>query len=903
MCQSNVLVLPKRVSSIRDRKNESGGSLPSVLRSLESYDDLQKTLSSACENLSPKEQTVVLKQQRSWERVIGIFEFFKAEENYVPNVIHYNVVLRALGKARKWNQLRFSWIEMVTAGVSPTENTFAMLVDVYGRAGLVKEALLWIKLMIHRGLFPGEVTLSTVIRVLKDVRDTDRADRFYKNWCSGKVSLDDLELDSMLDFGNGSTSAAGSFKQFVSTELLRTGKVGLADREGSIKKPRLPNTYSALIDLYGKAGRLNDAVDVFSEMLQSGVATDTVTFNTMIFTCGSHGRLSEAEALLGRMEKTGVFPDTKTYNILLSLYASEGNIEAALRCYRKIRQEGLYPDTVTYRAVFHVLCQRNMVQEAEAVLKEMDKYGKHIDEQSLPVLMKMYVNEGLLDQAKTLFDKFHMNRELSSKSCAAVMDAYAEKGLWMEAEDVFYRNIGVEGRKNDVIEYNVMIKAYGNAKVYDKALSLFKSMSHHGTWPDESTYNSIIQMLSGGDLVDEARELLSEMQASGFKPRLITFSSLVACYARLGQLYDAVDIYKEMARVGVTPNEFVYGSLIYGFAEIGQSEEAVRYFDIMEERGLSANKMVLTSLIKAYSKLGFLDSAKRMYEKMKDLEGGPDIIASNYMISVYGNFGIASEAKFLFDSLRENGSANVITYATMMHVFQGNGMKDEAIDVAEEMKLSGLVKDIASYNSVMACYAWNRKLYACGELLREMIAQNISPSPKTYEVLLTLLKNRGFPTEGAIQLESAYEQGKPYSKEAVMATVFSVLGLHSFALKFAEAFMKGRVSQNSFAYNAAIYAYYSMGQIGKALNIFMKMQDQGLEADQVTYIYLAGCYGKACMTEGVKQIHSQLMSGSVEPSKSLFKAIIAAYRNVNRRDLAECTYQEMKLAFQEEEEE
>ncbi|GJX06012.1 retrovirus-related pol polyprotein from transposon TNT 1-94 [Tanacetum coccineum] len=52
---------------------------------------------------------------------------------------------------------------------------------------------------------------------------------------------------------------------------------------------------------------------------------------------------------------------------------------------------------------------------------------------------------------------------------ANVVDAYAQKGLWFEAEYVF----GCE-REKDVTEYHVMIKAYGIAKLYDKVFLLFK---------------------------------------------------------------------------------------------------------------------------------------------------------------------------------------------------------------------------------------------------------------------------------------------------------------------------------------------------------------------------------------------------------------------------------------------
>ncbi|KAL2536785.1 Pentatricopeptide repeat-containing protein [Forsythia ovata] len=162
------------------KKKKYGGILPSILRSLVAENNVEKTLNLYYCKLTPKEQN-------SWEEVLRIFEWFKSQKEYAPNVIHYNVVLRALGRAQKWDELRLCWIEMAKNGVLRTNNTYGMLVDVYGKAGLVKESLLWIKHMKLRGIFPDEVTMNTVVRVLKDAGEYNRADRFYKDWCNGRV--------------------------------------------------------------------------------------------------------------------------------------------------------------------------------------------------------------------------------------------------------------------------------------------------------------------------------------------------------------------------------------------------------------------------------------------------------------------------------------------------------------------------------------------------------------------------------------------------------------------------------------------------------------------------------------------------------------------------------------------
>ncbi|CAH1414502.1 unnamed protein product [Lactuca virosa] len=865
---------------------------PSVQpRSLDSdsEDDVDKTLNLYYGKLNPKEQTVILKEQRSWERVIRVFEWMKSQPEYSPNVIHYNVVLRALGRARKWDELRRCWIDMANKGVFPTNNTYGMLVDVYGKAGLVKEALLWIKHMKLRGIFPDEVTMNTVVRVLKDGGEYDRADRFYKEWCVGIVELNDLEFDSC--------SEPISLTQFLLTELFRTGGRNHTKSmitENSVQKPRLTATYNTLIDLYGKAGRLKDAGDVFAEMLQSGIAMDTITFNTMIFTCGSHGNLSEAESLLYKMEERGISPDTKTYNIFLSLYAAMGDIDEALECYRKIREVGLFPDVVTHRAVLQILCERRMIHEVENVIKDIEKSGLYIDNHSVPILIKMYVEEGLINRAKFIFEKCYKKGGLSSKTYAAIIDTYAEKGLWTEAEYVF----NCERDLIDIIEYNVMIKAYGIAKLHDQAFSLFKGMKSHGIWPDECTYNSLIQMFAGGDLVNEARDLLHEMQESGFKPSCLTFSGIISSYSRLTMVNELDEIYHEMVKSGVKPNEIVFGSLINGFAETGNLEDALRYYKIMQESGFSPNQVILTSLIKAYSKTGIVEGARTIYKKMKELPGGPDVVASNSMINLYADFGMVSEAILIFDDLKKTNKADAVSFSTMIYVYKNMGMLDEAIEVVEKMKDSGLLTDCASFNKAMACYATTGRLREGGEMLREMVVtRKLLPTAGTFKVLFTVLKKGGIPAEGVEQLEAAYREGKRYSGEAVVALVFLVVGLSSLSLEFFESFEMGL---DVFVYNVGIYVYGGLGRVDEALKVFMKMQDEGLGADVVTYIYLVGCYGKAGMVEGVKRVYSKLKYGEIDPNESLFKAVIEAYKVVNRHDLAELVDQEMRLTFQTE---
>ncbi|XP_045831821.1 pentatricopeptide repeat-containing protein At1g73710 isoform X2 [Trifolium pratense] len=890
---SNTPHLPTKASSFinnntEGKKEDKESVVTTIVKSLALSDDVEDTLELFGENLSLKEITVILRLQENWERAVRAFKWFKSKEGYVHNAIHYNVVLRILGRAQQWDELRLCWIDMAKNNVLPTNNTYSMLVDCYGKAGLAKEALLWIKHMMMRGFFPDEVTMSTVVKVLKEVREFDRADRFYKNWHGGKVDLDDLDFDTSSAFttADGSKSSVPiSLKQFLSTELFKIGG-GIRDSNDiENQNPLSTFTYNTLIDLYGKAGRLQDAADVFVDMMKSGVALDSCTFNTMISISGRHGNLLEAESLLVKMEEKGISPNTRTYNILLSLYANAGNIDAAVSCYRRIEEAGLVPNVVTYIALFGVLCTENMVQVVEAVIDEMEKSSVSINERSLLDIVKMYVNAGDLDKANDLLEKFQMNWEPSSKICASIMDAFAEKGYWAEAESMFYRKRDMaQLQKRDIVEFNVMIKAYGKAKLYDKAVSLFEEMKNQGVWPNDNTYRSIIQMLSGADLVDQARSLTVEMLEMGFKPNCKTFSAVIGCYARLGQLSEAVDVYQEMLRAGVKPNEVVYGSIINGFAEHGSLDEALQYFHLMKESGLSANLVVLSTLLKSYSKVGDLEGVKSIYEQMQNMEGSLDLVASNSMITAFAELGLVSEAKQTFENLKETGCTNSTSYEIIMDLYKDVGLIDEAIKIAEEMKLLGLLNDCVSYNKVLICYAVNKQYHECVELLREMISKKILLNGRTFNLLLTILKKGEFPTEAIVQLESCYQEGKPYALQATYTAMYSLLGMHALALESCQTLLESEVENlDSAAYNVAIYVYTSAGYFEKALNIYMKMRDKRVEPDIVTHINLVVCYGKAGMVEGVKKIHRLLEYGEIEQSESLLQAIKYAYKHCNRK--------------------
>jgi pentatricopeptide repeat domain-containing protein 1 len=86
-------------------------------------------------------------------------------------------------------------------------------------------------------------------------------------------------------------------------------------------------TYTALISAYGKAGKLECALETFQEMVRQGCERSVITYSALISACEKAGRWELALQLFDQMQQEGCTPNTVTYNALI-MACSQGNVPA-----------------------------------------------------------------------------------------------------------------------------------------------------------------------------------------------------------------------------------------------------------------------------------------------------------------------------------------------------------------------------------------------------------------------------------------------------------------------------------------------------------------------------------------------------------------------------------------------
>jgi pentatricopeptide repeat protein len=426
-----------------------------------------------------------------------------------------------------------------------------------------------------------------------------------------------------------------------------------------------------------------------------------------------------------------------------------------------------------YSANIDAYGERGYLSEAE-----MDDDNVEIDEYTQSALTRMYVEAEMLEKSWSWFKRFHVAGNMSSEGYSANIDAYGERGYLSEAERVFI--CCQEVNKRTVIEYNVMIKAYGISKSCEKACELFESMMSYGVTPDKCTYNTLVQILASADMPHKGRCYLEKMRETGYVSDCIPYCAVISSFVKLGQLNMAEEVYKEMVEYNIEPDVVVYGVLINAFADTGNVQQAMSYVEAMKEAGIPGNSVIYNSLIKLYTKVGYLDEAEAIYRKLLqscNKTQYPDVYTSNCMINLYSERSMVRKAEAIFDSMKQRGEANEFTFAMMLCMYKKNGRFEEATQIAKQMREMKILTDPLSYNSVLGLFALDGRFKEAVETFKEMVSSGIQPDDSTFKSLGTILMKLGMSKKAVRKIEEIRKKEIKRGLELWISTLSSLVGI------------------------------------------------------------------------------------------------------------------------------
>ncbi|KAB2025573.1 hypothetical protein ES319_D06G158900v1, partial [Gossypium barbadense] len=325
-------------------------------------------------------------------------------------------------------------------------------------------------------------------------------------------------------------------------------------------------SWNALFSCYVQSDYLGEAVELFHEMVLSGIRPTEFSLSSMINACTGLVDRGEGRKIHG-------------FLIKLDMYAKIGNLEDDV-----VFEEITKPDIVSLNALI-VGCILHDKHDFSLLHCNLIKLNVGFDPFVHVGLIDMYSKSGLMNDVRMVFNLMP-DKDLIAWN--AIISANSQNGEDMEAVLLF-----------------PLMHEEGVCKQV-RALS-----AKSGFESDRYVVNSLIDGYGKCALLEDATRIFRECLIVG----LVGFTSMITTYSQSGQGEECLKLYLEMLDRGIEPDPYVCSSLLNACANLSTYEQGKQVHVHVLKHGFMYDIFAGNSLINMYAKCGSIDDAERAFSR------------------------------------------------------------------------------------------------------------------------------------------------------------------------------------------------------------------------------------------------------------------------------------------------
>ncbi|KAF8408825.1 hypothetical protein HHK36_004894 [Tetracentron sinense] len=496
-----------------------------------------------------------------------------------------------------------------------------------------------------------------------------------------------------------------------------------------------------------------------------------------------------------------------------------------------------------------------------------------------------------------------------------MLTAYAENGQIIKARKVFD-----EMPQRNTASWNAMITAYmrNNLQIAE-AFTLFSQMPER----NPVSYAAMITGFVQAGMVGEAEKMYSKMPLIGRDP--VSSNALISGYLKMGELEDAVRVFDGMLKKDVVS----WSSMVDGYCKKGRIAEARELFEKMPER----NVVSWTAMISGYLKLGCYEDGFGLFLQMRREEGAKvnsttltvifeacanlarygegiqvhglvlsmgfefDVFLGNSIITMYSRFGWMVEANKIFDLMdkkdvvswnsliagyvqndeieeaythfKKMPKRDVVSWTTMVAGFSNKRRIGESIHLFKKMP----EKDDIAWTAVISGFVTNEEYEKAFLWYIQMLRKEIKPNTLTLSSVLSA-------SAGLVSLNQGLQIHAQVLKmymESDVSIQNSLVSMHAKCGNIGDAYQifSNISAPNLVSVNSMITGFAQHGFGEEALQLFKKMQTEGHEPNQITFLgVLSACAHVGLVEEGCTYFQSMSSSFLIEPGPDHYACMV-----------------------------
>ncbi|KAJ7528371.1 hypothetical protein O6H91_15G000800 [Diphasiastrum complanatum] len=618
------------------------------------------------------------------------------------------------------------------------------------------------------------------------------------------------------------------------------------------------NVYSwtAIISAYADSGEVEEAINLFQQMQDTGLAPDKVLFVVVLKACASLASLEQGRKLHSDIIKRGFQSDVVVGCTLVNMYAKCGCTEDARELFDNLSER----DVVSWNAMIGGYAQNGLGKEALALYEQMKQEGMQPNNVTFVLLLKACACLAALEQGKQLHSEIMKRGFLSGVVVGNILvDMYAKCGCTEDARELF-DNMS----ERDVISWNAMIAGYAQNGLGKEALALYEQMKQEGVQPDDVTFVLLLKACASLGALEQGKRLHSEIIKRGFQSDVVVGSTLVNMYAKCGCTEDARELFDNMSERDVVS----WTAMIAGYAQNGLGKEALALYEQMKQEGMQPNSLTLVLLLKACASLAALEQGKQLHSEIIKRGFQSDVVVGSTLVNMYAKCGCTEDARELFDNMSER---DVISWNAMIAGYAQNGLGKEALALYEQMKQEGVQPDNVTLVLLLKVCASIAALEQGKQLHYEIIKRGFQSDVVVGSTLVNMYAKCGC-TEDARELFDNMSERDVVSWTAMIAG-HAQNGLGKEALALYEQMKQEGVQPDNVTLVLLLNACASLAALEQGKQLHSVIMKRDFQSDVVVGSTLVDMYAKCGCTEGARELFDNMSERDVVS----WNAMIAGY--------------------------
>ncbi|XWS24612.1 hypothetical protein CRYUN_Cryun28dG0118000 [Craigia yunnanensis] len=277
--------------------------------------------------------------------------------------------------------LFFNWA-IKQPGIPRDIHSYYIIIKALGRRKFFKFMIEILHDMVQEGIKPGLETLSIIMDSFIRARRVHKALETFENLEELGLKCDTESLNVLLQ----------CLCRCRFSEIERILKALIADGF----TPDC-STFSYLIEGLGRAGRIDDAVEIFDHMKEKGCIPDTRVYNAMISNFIFIGNFDECMKYYKGLLDSNSDPDLDTYTIVISAFLKAQKVADAIEIFEEILVQGIVPTRGSSTSFIEPLCSYGPPHAAMMIYKKARRFGCKISLSAYKLLLMVLSRFGKLE--------------------------------------------------------------------------------------------------------------------------------------------------------------------------------------------------------------------------------------------------------------------------------------------------------------------------------------------------------------------------------------------------------------------------------------------------------------------------------------------------------------------------